>query len=39
MTGVELTRPMRKSDTVDLKCDVGHVWMNKGIFIVKTVVS
>ena len=34
MTNVLLTRPMRKSGTVDLKCNAGHIWMNGVIFIV-----
>ena len=35
MTGVVLTRPMRKSGVIDLKCNAGHIWMN-GIVLVVT---
>jgi hypothetical protein len=34
MQNVLLTRPMRKSGIVDLKCNAGHIWMNGVIFIV-----
>jgi hypothetical protein len=34
MTDVVVTRPMRKSGTVDLKCNAGHIWMNGVIFVV-----
>lgn len=29
-----ITRPMRKSGVVDIKCDAGHVWMNAEILVV-----
>jgi hypothetical protein len=35
MTSVVLTRPMRKSGVIDLKCNAGHIWMN-GIVLVVT---
>lgn len=34
MTNVTLTRTMRRTGIVDLKCNAGHIWMNGVIFIV-----
>jgi hypothetical protein len=34
MTGVVLTRTMRKSGTIDLKCNAGHIWMNGIVMVV-----